>query len=69
METERHTDPMFRSRECRTCHVWLPCCVIDDVAEHASEHGMSNSDVVLAALRAYLGGEVADQSGARCGQQ
>ena len=53
-----HTDPMLQSRECKTCHVWLPCCVIDDVEARAKTDGVSPSDVMMAAIRAYLGDDV-----------
>jgi hypothetical protein len=56
MSGERtHTDPMLRTRECKTCHVWLPCCVIEQVEARAKQEGISSSDLMLAALRDYLG--------------
>ncbi|MFO8081337.1 MAG: hypothetical protein R6V07_13690 [Armatimonadota bacterium] len=52
---DNHTDPMLTARECKSCHVWLPCCVIDQVENRAKGDGISSSDLVLAALRDYLG--------------
>jgi hypothetical protein len=57
-EDSTHTDPMLNTRACKTCHVWLPCCVIDDVEARAKADGVSPSDVMLAAIREYLGGDV-----------
>lgn len=54
MENEL-TDPTYRGRQCTTCQVWLPCCVIESVEARAAADGVSRSDVVLAALREYLG--------------
>ena len=53
-------DPMFSSRECRSCQAWLPCCVIDSVKERAQRDGVSSSDVILSALREYLGEDFAE---------
>lgn len=52
---DNHTNPMLAKRECKSCHVWLPCCVIDEVESRAKRDGISSSDLVLAALRDYLG--------------
>ena len=62
MAGDTHTDPMLKSRDCRTCHVWLPCCVIDQVEAHAAREGISSSDIVLAALREYLGEDFAEDA-------
>jgi hypothetical protein len=52
---DNHTDPMLTTRQCKSCHVWLPCCVIDQVEDRARQEAISSSDLVLAALRDYLG--------------
>jgi len=59
--TDNHTDPMLSARECKTCHVWLPCCVIDQVQARAKQEGISSSDLMLAALRDYLGEDFAEE--------
>ena len=66
MATESHTDPLIQSRTCKTCHVWLPCCVIDEVAEHAAAKGVTSSDVILAALRQYLDTDFSEEVESCC---
>ena len=61
-----HTDPLITSRECKTCHVWLPCCVIDQVQARAKTDGVSSSDVMMAALRQYLGEDFVEDDEEGC---
>ena len=61
-----HTDPMLSNRECKTCHLWLPCCVIEQVEAQARKEGISSSDLVLAALREYIGEDFEEEDTEGC---